>query len=108
MMNTQNQLNQMKGGGGCCCSGKATTSSIERNEGVSASETLTSQQLRIQGISCGGCVKTIEKAIFTVPGVVEAAVDIATGFATVLGDVNSGSVIEAIKQKGYEAEVIAE
>ena len=108
MMNTQNQLNQMKGGGGCCCSGKATTPSIERNEGVSASETLPSQQLRIQGISCGGCVKTIEKAIFTVTGVEEVSVDLGTGVATVLGDVDSGSVIEAIKQKGYEAEVIAE
>lgn len=108
MMNTQNLVDQVNGGGGCCCSGKVATPRAECNEGVSASETLPSQQLRIQGISCGGCVKTIEKAIFTVTGVEEVSVDLGTRVATVLGDVDSGSVIEAIKQKGYEAEVIAE
>jgi hypothetical protein len=33
--------------------------------------------------------------------------DLATGVATVWGDVDSDNVIEAINQKGYEAEMIA-
>lgn len=107
MMNTQNLIDQVNDGG-CCCSGKAATPRDGRKVGVTASESLPSQQLRIQGISCGGCVKAIEKAIFTVPGVEEASVDFATGVATVWGDVASDKVIEAINQKGYEAAVIAE
>ena len=76
--------------------------------GVTVNKTLPSEKIRIQGVVCGGCVKTLEEAIFTVSGVEDASVELATGVATVFGVVDTDSLILAINKMGYAAEVITE
>ena len=53
-------------------------------------------------------MKTLEEAIFTVSGVEDASVELATGVATVFGVVDTDSLILAINKMGYAAEVITE
>ncbi len=107
MMNTQNLRDQNRGGG-CCCSEQVATPGDGKHVGVTVNKTLPSEKIRIQGVVCGGCVKTLEEAIFTVSGVEDASVELATGVATVFGVVDTDSLILAINKMGYAAEVITE
>ncbi|WP_246777272.1 heavy metal translocating P-type ATPase [Microvirga sp. VF16] len=63
--------------------------------------------LQISGMTCASCVGRVEKALRTVPGVLDATVNLATERASVrtLGGSNmSGALIAAVKTTGYEAE----
>jgi Cu+-exporting ATPase len=40
-------------------------------------------RLRVEGMTCGGCVARVERALQSVPGVVTARVNLTTGIATV-------------------------
>lgn len=107
-MDTHRASNANQHQGGCCCSGKSSVSSRSSDVNNDDNTVLPRHQFRIQGASCSGCVKSIEEEIFTVPGVKKVTVDLSTGVATVVGFVDSGSVIEAITRKGYEAEMISD
>jgi heavy metal translocating P-type ATPase len=64
-------------------------------------------ELRIKGMSCASCVGRVEKALQSVPGVIEAAVNLATETARVdvVGEmVRRSDLIEAVGKTGYEAE----
>jgi copper chaperone len=67
----------------------------------------TQQQvtLNIHGMSCGSCVRHVEGALKSVPGVANVAVDLKAGSAIVTG---TGLVMEkllsAIEAEGYSAE----
>jgi Cu+-exporting ATPase len=60
-------------------------------------------RLSISGMSCAGCVATVEDALQMVPGVDRANVNFAERTATVFGDVDAGSLIAAVKRAGYDA-----
>ena len=62
--------------------------------------------LNVSGMSCAGCVATVEKAIRSVDGVDEAWVNFADHSAVVIGNMDSRQVIEAIVESGYGAEAI--
>ena len=66
-----------------------------------ASETL---ELGVAGMTCASCVNRVEKAISAVPGVVSAAVNLATERATVkaVGGTPLSSIEAAIRKAGYE------
>ncbi|WP_455208785.1 heavy metal translocating P-type ATPase [Kaarinaea lacus] len=59
--------------------------------------------LNVSGMSCAGCVASVEKAIVNVKGVKEAWVNFADHSAVVEGDVRPEEVIRAIKNAGYGA-----
>ncbi|WDD97519.1 heavy metal translocating P-type ATPase [Thalassomonas actiniarum] len=59
--------------------------------------------LSIEGMSCAGCVASIEKAINDVDFVTSANVNFAEHTATVEGDTNAEAVIAAIRRAGYQA-----
>ncbi|TPE55652.1 cadmium-translocating P-type ATPase [Maribrevibacterium harenarium] len=63
-------------------------------------------QLSLQGITCSGCVNTIQKALSNVPGVDQAEVNFATRTAQVMTDVDAATLIAAVQQVGYGAEEI--
>ena len=46
--------------------------------------------LEVQGMSCGGCVKSVTAALTRVPGVSTVNVDLPAGRATVTGDLPQG------------------
>ncbi|MCH7493750.1 copper-translocating P-type ATPase, partial [bacterium] len=65
-------------------------------------------ELLIAGMTCSSCVRKVESALALVPGVVDAAVNFATGKALVrhLGAVAPALLRDAVGDLGYEAEVV--
>jgi Cu+-exporting ATPase len=60
-------------------------------------------RLSISGMSCAGCVATVEGALRAVPGVTEASVNFAEHTAEVSGASSSQTLLAAVKAAGYEA-----
>lgn len=60
-------------------------------------------RLSIGGMSCAGCVTTVENALKGVPGVTDAAINFAEHTATVQGRVSPAALVSAVNQVGYEA-----
>ena len=67
--------------------------------------TLDRTVLTIPGMHCGGCAKTIEKALHGVPGVEVAKADPGRKIAEVAGSASAADRIAAVGAAGYEAEV---
>lgn len=61
--------------------------------------------LSITGMTCGNCVKHVEKALKGVEGVQEVEVDLTAGAARVMGDFSKGAapLIEVLSEEGYPA-----
>ena len=65
--------------------------------------------LNIVGMTCASCVGRVEQALAKVPGVLNAAVNLATERAAVQiasGAVNVTALTDAVKRAGYEASTI--
>ena len=60
-------------------------------------------RLSIGGMSCAGCVATVEKTLKSVPGVSEAAVNFAEHTASITGTADAKALIGAVVAAGYEA-----
>ena len=62
-------------------------------------------QLKIGGMTCGHCVKSVTNALTSTPGVVSASVDLARGVAEIQhdGTVNESVLIAAVQEEGYAA-----
>ena len=65
-------------------------------------EALT-HRLSISGMSCAGCVATVENALRNVAGVSEATVNFAEHTATVQGNVDPKTLVAAVTASGYGA-----
>ncbi len=64
-------------------------------------------KLRITGMTCPHCEMSVRKAISSVEGVTRVvSVDRILGEALVEGSPNPASLVEAVKQSGYKAEVV--
>ncbi len=61
--------------------------------------------LAIEGMTCASCVARVEKALNKVPGVNEAAINLATETARVhiVSGVSREDLVKAVHQAGYEA-----
>jgi tRNA uridine 5-carboxymethylaminomethyl modification enzyme len=57
---------------------------------------------RIHGMTCGRCVKHVEKALRAVPGVTGVTVDLAQGTATVEGASTMDTLSASVAAAGYE------
>ncbi len=60
-------------------------------------------RLSVGGMSCAGCVASVEKALKSVPGVDEATVSFAEHTAQVSGRVDAATLVKAVIDAGYEA-----
>jgi copper chaperone CopZ len=66
----------------------------------------SSVELKVDGMTCQGCVRGVTKKLSGVAGVASATVDLATGKATVQYDGARARVeemIAAVEQIGYHA-----
>src|SRR5437667_6380845 len=67
-------------------------------------------ELAVRGMNCGNCARHVGEAIEGVPGVASAAVELEEGRATIRwggeGEVNLPAVLQAVKEAGYQAEVL--
>ncbi|BAN90385.1 heavy metal translocating P-type ATPase [Aeropyrum camini] len=72
--------------------------------------TLVKEKLSIKGMHCATCGLTVEKALRSLPGVVEASADPVTGEAVIAyepGSVKLSDVVKAVRAVGYDV-VLAE
>ncbi len=60
-------------------------------------------RLSIAGMSCAGCVASVETALRAVPGVCEATVNLVERTAAVSGEVDSVELVAAVRAAGYDA-----
>lgn len=59
--------------------------------------------LKISGMTCGGCVRSVENALKRVKGVQSAQVDLKTGVARVEGDMGATDLVAAAEAAGFGA-----
>lgn len=64
-------------------------------------------RLSVSGMSCAGCVSSVETALNSVDGVTQANVNFAEHTATVAGEVNAEVLVNAIRAAGYDAAPLA-
>ncbi len=63
-------------------------------------------QLKIEGMTCDHCVRSVTNAVKDVAGVAEARVSLETNSAVVEGEqIDVARIIEAIEEEGYTASV---
>ena len=60
-------------------------------------------RLSIGGMSCAGCVASVEKALKATAGVGEATVSFAEHTAEIRGEADAATLIQAVVDAGYEA-----
>lgn len=67
-------------------------------------------RLGVEGMTCASCVSRVESALTSVPGVVDARVNLATDEATVDvgGPVTSEALMTAVSAAGYSAHPLAD
>ena len=63
---------------------------------------MNTQTYRVTGMTCGGCVRHVEKALRGTPGVTEVAVDLASGTARVAGTASFEALAAAVAEAGYQ------
>ena len=63
--------------------------------------------LEVQGMSCGGCVKSVTAALKSLPGVSSVEVDLQSGYVTANGELNQGAdpLVLALTAAGYPAKL---
>jgi copper chaperone len=59
-------------------------------------------KLRVEGMSCEHCVRTVREAVRKVAPGAEVRVDLATGTVEVAGPADRTAVEAAIREAGYE------
>ena len=64
---------------------------------------MTTQVLKVGGMSCGGCAKHVDKALRAVEGVSAVSVDVAQGTATVEGTASMEALAAGVVEAGYQA-----
>jgi copper chaperone CopZ len=69
---------------------------------------LDTVKLKIDGMSCGHCLRTVSDTLRNAPGVVQVGtVEMGRAEVTIDGAVTSpAKVAEAVSEAGYEAEVV--
>lgn len=63
-------------------------------------------RIRVTGMTCTHCVATVAKALQKVPGVETANVNLENQQAVVTGSADTAALLAAIKEEGYEAELL--
>ena len=63
-------------------------------------------KLRVTGMTCMHCVGAVTKALENVSGVDKVEVSLETGRANVTGNAETASLLEAVKEEGYEAQLM--
>ncbi len=74
---------------------------------TTATPPLEETALHIDGMTCGACVASVDKALRSVPGVRDAAVNLTTGMASVTGHADSRLLLSAVGHAGYSAKIMA-
>ncbi|EEE43532.1 heavy metal translocating P-type ATPase [Roseibium alexandrii] len=85
-----------------------TQSLITTIEGLGYAVPKQTSHLAIDGMTCAGCVRRVEQALLSVPGVSEASVNLATERAAVTGNADIPTLIAAVAETGKSAHPIGQ
>ena len=61
------------------------------------------QTLTVEGMSCGGCEQNVVAALEAIEGVTDAEADRERGTATVEGEADTDTLVQAVVDAGYDA-----
>jgi copper chaperone len=64
---------------------------------------MTTHELRIEGMSCGHCVKTVEEALRGVPGVTKTEVRVGAARVETDASVTKSTLVAALAAVDYAA-----
>jgi copper chaperone len=89
---------------GCSCCSPATETQLA-GPGAGKSEVQAAgAEYALEGLTCGHCVQTVEKAVSGVSGVASATVDLVPGGTSrlsVTGTADRQALAEAVRSSGY-------
>ncbi|MEZ5357354.1 MAG: heavy-metal-associated domain-containing protein [Candidatus Zixiibacteriota bacterium] len=69
---------------------------------------MTEIRLKISGMSCGGCVNSVQQALAEVDAVDTVSVDLQSARASVTsesGSLDPNTLVSAVKLAGFQAEI---
>ena len=58
-------------------------------------------ELKVSGMTCGGCVKSVENAIHVIDPSAKVSVDLSTQIVKIDSNKNKETIIAAIEEAGY-------
>ena len=67
---------------------------------------MTKITLQLDGLHCGNCVKSVDKALRALPTVSDVKIDLATQIATIESEEQAKTLIDAIVDIGFEAKEV--
>ena len=89
---------------GCSCCSPADETQVAAPAATATAVQAPGSQYTLEGLTCGHCVQTVEKAVSGVSGVDLAAVDLVPGGTsrlTVTGTADQEALAEAVRASGY-------
>lgn len=89
---------------GCSCCSPAADTRTSTSAAVQPQAQGSGAQYALEGLTCGHCVQTVEKAVSGVPGVRSATVDLVPGGTSrlnVTGTADPDVLAKAIRASGY-------
>jgi copper chaperone CopZ len=63
---------------------------------------MNTKTYQVTGMTCGGCVRHVDKAIRNTPGVTEVTVDLASSTAAVTGTASFEALAAKVAEAGYQ------
>ena len=66
---------------------------------------MSKKTLKIEGMMCEGCVKSVKEALEKVPGITSVDVNLKKGTAVVQGDVEDETLIKAVVDAGFRGSI---
>jgi Au+-exporting ATPase len=60
-------------------------------------------ELAIEGMTCDGCVQSVQRVVRKVPGVTSAVASLAEKKLVIEGEPDRADVIRAVEKAGYKA-----
>lgn len=104
-MNNSSVQRETKTKHGCCCVSRVKPLINDLVSGAKKGGDL-SQEFKVEGASCGGCVSKIEEALLAMSSVNNASMDLSTSIVTVTGTIKSHDLIQVLKKVGFVATLI--
>lgn len=66
---------------------------------------MSKKTLKIEGMMCEGCVKSVREALEKIPGITSVDVNLKKGTAVVQGDADDETLIKAVVDAGFRGSV---
>ncbi|MCP8463935.1 cation transporter [Pseudomonas sp. ZM23] len=63
------------------------------------------QAFKVQGMTCGHCVRAVTQAVQALDAAAEVQVDLGQGEVRVASRLDDAAILAAIREEGYEAQV---